>query len=93
MARQLDKQVDKHQTDKQVLKAEDTQIGLRMAEDVKQHYLEEERVKQARLSKNKKHMNELEKLIDQRQKIADYIASSAAFLAEKKRREEAAAER
>lgn len=42
----------------------DSAIGAAMAEDVKQHNLEQERYKKQRVDKNMKHKEELEKLID-----------------------------
>lgn len=64
-----------------------------MAEDVEKHAIEVERVKQERMDKNQKHKNELEKLITQRQKIAEYIASSGAYMDAKKKKEDEMAQR
>jgi hypothetical protein len=50
-------------------------------------------VKKERVDKNQKHKQELEKLINQRQKIAEYIASSGAYFDAKKKKEEEMAQR
>lgn len=92
VARALDLQVEKHKAEAQSNCRRDREIGRRVHQDADEWHAEREAQKQARLEKNRKHKQELETLIAQRAKIADYIARGSAYNTKKKEIEEVAAE-
>jgi hypothetical protein len=56
-------------------------------EDAERFKAEQDAKAKAQLEKNKKHKEELEVLIKQRQKIAEFIANSSQFMDKKKQKE------
>lgn len=62
-------QVERNRNDRAIDRIQELQIGEKILEDVKLHEQEEQRLKQEKLDKNKRHKEELEKLIEQRSKI------------------------
>ena len=63
-----------------------------MREDAEEWHAEREAKKQAQLERNRKHKEELETLISQRAKIADFIARGSAYNTKKNEIKEVAAE-
>lgn len=62
-------QVERNRNDRAIDRIQELQIGEKILEDVKLHEQEEQRLKQEKLDKNRRHKEELEKLIEQRSKI------------------------
>ena len=79
VARVLDLQCERQKNEKAISKVKEAKLGAAVIEDVKLHELEEQRVKKERYEKNLKHKQELERLMEQRTKISEYISTNQAF--------------